>query len=514
VWADGDDEPAEWLLEAGDISHAQGGVGVDHFGETLTETVTFTSFEVTQPDLVDITDYVLTVGSLGQNIESARGRQTELSQMDPSRFSMRLNNMDGRFTPGNVSGAYWPYWKQGRRVVWTETIQHETFTLFDGYLEIPEVQLTFEAEGDPTLTDRTVTVSAVDEITRLDRSRPFVSTFAEWIRYNASPALRAYWPMGDQALPFQPVIGPRLEVVNELVDMPRASVASESGLPTFQAAAADGLIGDDIQAAEWDVKLITVGTDVFCGQSVQTKFVVPDGTFTMTAGQVLTVVCFIRSDWPAWADESIPLNITFTDPAVGALTLIRQDAVSADTISTFLAELTPGALTASVASVNTPVDRWTHVALRFGFNPDLFEVWVDDDQTSASVTGSSPTTLEITGIYAPDEAFAGSIAHLQVYLGDEDDFTFDDFTAQRNVDEYSLERQTTGDRIRTVAQYAGVAESALDGTDDGTSVMQAAQLAGQTAGRAMREAADTERGRLFSNAGSIVFHNRRRIYNA
>jgi hypothetical protein len=46
----------------------------------------------------------------------AGGRANGLEKMDPRRFSLELDNSDGRFSPKNTSGTYYPNWKQGKPI--------------------------------------------------------------------------------------------------------------------------------------------------------------------------------------------------------------------------------------------------------------------------------------------------------------------------------------------------------------------------------------------------------------
>lgn len=68
------------------------------------------STEAADRTWTDVTDYVMT--SSGININ--HGRQDEHSQAGANTCSLTLNNSDGRFTPGLVSGAYYPNVKIGR----------------------------------------------------------------------------------------------------------------------------------------------------------------------------------------------------------------------------------------------------------------------------------------------------------------------------------------------------------------------------------------------------------------
>ena len=56
------------------------------------------------PTWVDITGYV----RMSDGVNFDRGRSDERAAVQPGRLALVLNNTSGRFTPGNVSGAYHP----------------------------------------------------------------------------------------------------------------------------------------------------------------------------------------------------------------------------------------------------------------------------------------------------------------------------------------------------------------------------------------------------------------------
>lgn len=72
----------------------------------------------------DVSAYVEGAQALTIN----RGRADEVSQVQPSRLALTLNNADGRFTPRLTTGAYYPDVKKGRPVrVSTSLMSNATF---------------------------------------------------------------------------------------------------------------------------------------------------------------------------------------------------------------------------------------------------------------------------------------------------------------------------------------------------------------------------------------------------
>lgn len=64
------------------------------------------------PVWVDVSSYV----RHESGISIDRGRGDEGDEVGPSRLSLTFQNNDGRFTPGNTAGTYYPNIKKGRRI--------------------------------------------------------------------------------------------------------------------------------------------------------------------------------------------------------------------------------------------------------------------------------------------------------------------------------------------------------------------------------------------------------------
>jgi hypothetical protein len=79
---------------------------------------------------------------------------------------------------------------------------------------------------------------------------------------------------------------------------------------------------------------------------------------------------------------------------------------------------------------------------------------------------------------------------------------------------FGLERQSTGERIRTILQYAGVDPSELGRIDNGASLMQVARMAGRGPMDLVAEAVATEQGEFYADGSGLpVFTGRVRLYN-
>jgi hypothetical protein len=140
-----------------------------------------------------------------------------------------------------------------------------------------------------------------------------------------------------------------------------------------------------------------------------------------------------------------------------------------------------------------------------------FGLWVDRNvDTSVVAAGASGTW---TYFQAVASYASVAVGHVQIYSGTPAVFTNAMHLAQYQTGLTGLERQTTGERIATIASYAGVRGGEMN-IDTGTSVMQRAALAGQTPLDAMRDAERTEQGLLYvDGSGTLTFKDRRSLYN-
>lgn len=439
----------------------------------------------------DITAYVsFAAGGLNAN----RGRQTELAQMDPSRMSFTLINQDGRFTPGNPSSPYYPHWRQGARIVWLETVGARTFSHFDGYLEIPEVQLNYEtADGR---NDRVLRAAAVDSLTRADRYRPFVSTLSAYVAANGGTALKAYWPLADASGSLVAAersgnsVGPLVRELQYLLPQP-----DDGSVTLWDPGSQAGPRGDD--ASYLRLSPLLAGAN---------PAVVP----RMANRNITNVDCA--------ANAMVGLSLWVYATGSGGQLVVLRDNFVANTLQigysasawSLTAANAAGSTVLTISTVK--LNAWSYVSARLNNLTGAVDFWVDDLTTSGTTGGASSGNM--VSVVVDGRAASVAVGQLQIYNGALADYTNTTHVAQFDAGFSGLERQLTGDRIRTVAAYAGFPTSALDHVDNGTTAMGIAALAGKTPRQAWQEAADAERGRLFSAGdGSIVFHDRHRIYD-
>lgn len=427
------------------------------------------------------------------------GRQTNLDGSSPSVLTLLLDNVDDALTYGNTSSPY-PWWAPGLRCRLRETIAGVVMDRFTGFTQVPEE--TLAAAG----LEQKVSLTAVDRLGDLQGGLTFTSTLAAHILGSARPgALKGYWPLLDASTPFAnqaPGASSAAASVN---------LAAGTGYPTTRQPRVTPNGGTRIAGDDGTPALLQPGVSgaVTAGSSIYVSADLSNVTLaapTLSAGQVATAVIWANLDL-TYDDLITILEITTND---GVVDLRRQTNASG---GTFRITKPVGTLTGAVNSTVVVGSSVYYIcAIRYGYTPNLLEMWVNDQVYTAALAGALAGPDLVASIFT---AAYGSIAHMQLYVGDANAFTYADFLLQRQVGLLGLERQSTGDRIRTIAQYAGIPNSEIANTiDAGTSVMQRASLAGKTRLDAMREAEVTEQGLLYvDGSGNLCFADRRTIYN-
>ncbi len=464
-------------------------------------------WERTAGDWRDITSYV-------EHLELVRVRASGSDTSEPSTGTLTLNNADHRFTPGNTTSPEYPYWRQARRVRCRETIGNRSFDTCLMWTQPAEVE-DWVASGD-----QSITVPLVDALSRLESARTFVSTLAEHIRFNAGGVLKVHWPFGDPAVPFRDISGNNQTPVTPVSTglNQNSFITAYSGLAAIVPNGGEPLPGDDLVPVRIELTQSTwsVVTNPVIASSwklrptLRPPIALPDN-------QVATFVAWTnRYAGPSGGlNNMLGLVVDETGPTGQAgVSMDRANDEGAPPLGVMEADLSAGALSASIVSTAYGTwDRWQPVALRYGANPKVFELWVDEQVFTAAPAGTSPATSTISGAWPVNVDWGGDLAHVQLYVGPPSAWDHDDFLTQRRMGLYGLARQRTDERIRLIAKYAGLTDADLL-LDVGVAVMGQASLAGQSPEVLMRAAADTERGRLFvDGSGRVVFHNRTRTYN-
>lgn len=450
------------------------------------------------PVWVDFSDRVIVPE--GETLETWLGRATELDTPEPSKIKLKLKNRDRALTPGNTTSIYYPWWKQARRCRFREQFGYVAYDHWDGFLEIPENVIDMDVTGD-TEADMELNVSGIDLLGRYQNGRRFISTLAEHILYNGGTALKAYYPMGEATAPFR-------DATNQQPPLAYGNSSNPAFLgPTLPILFQNGtLAADDLSVARFQYNFD--GANLSGDTRLMSTWT--SGP-TLSAGQVLTLVAWVNPTFYGTGDYFwTPIRVDMTEtPAASSVA-----RVSGGGTGTWTAATTGGAVGSQTATGNlAPSSKAYPVAVRYGFNSDVLELWVGTDQTvNSTFSGSDPTSALITTLYAPSSRYQGLLGHVQVYVGAPGDFDRTAFLAQYQMGLLGLEGQTTSQRVNTILDYAGFSAYRRD-IESGSGVMTRATLAGNTAATELERARATEQGRLFMAAGRVQFHGRRHLYD-
>lgn len=438
----------------------------------------------------DLTPWVDTVGPEGSPWTAQAGRPTEFDTSQPGNLSMRLNNSDHRFTPGNASSPLYPNFKLARRLRIRETIGYRTFNIFSGWLELPDISDWAEAG-----VDQVITVSAVDRLARLDRGRKFISTLTEYVLYNGT-GLQAYYPLLESAGTIFYDKSTYGREPTHLFTERNASVTPTQGGPPFTAGNGRVLPGDDLAGPTWSPRLDAA--------SLAAEATYPRGTwasgFTQSGTDTVTVA--------AWVTLAV-------DPPTGgrfasAFRLYSPNGILGLDSSPWQFFGRTGIAQATVNCPGPPAGIPILIAVRLNLSTASVELWRHNDPplTGTLSGGTVPSSVVWNEVEAGGAAYSGTVTHGQVYMGDSSVYTRAMHLAQIQAGTVGLAGQTTGQRIRTMAAYAGIPAGQLN-VDDGVTRMQNTSLAGKSPLTPMREAETAEQGLLLADgAGELVFQDR------
>jgi hypothetical protein len=438
-------------------------------------------------------DVTASVDSFRAPITGGLGDGVETSE-EPGVLRFLLSNPTHSFTPGNASSPM--ALTTGMPVRLTEQIGIFVFELHRGTIEFPEIT----DWAGPGL-DQQIAVQSVDQLSRWERSRTFLSTLAAYVQHRGTTgtSLQGYWPLNEPSgTTFRSAFG----------TLPNLGLYVVDG-NNYTPAQIDNANGSVAPADDLSVLRMT---RVPPAAQLRLRSV-SSPAITLNAGQVITAVVWVNVE-PTTATLMYPLvlQLSETGPTATGFVRIAYNV----TVGDIVADLTGTSLTGSTTTTggNSAITgQPIPLALRYGYTPNTLEMWVRDKIYVAAVGGVAPTGTTITEIRVAD-LHNGLIGHAQLYVGAATDYTNADFVAQYHMGFEGMERQLTGARIRTIGAYMGLTDSEMPDVDAGCSVMSAARLAGKTAAEAMYEARNTEQGRLFiAGNGSLTFQDRRTILN-
>jgi hypothetical protein len=442
---------------------------------TVVEIAFATAPDDPSPVWVDVTQW----WRVSPPVSITRGRQDQLGEVQPSKFSLTLDNSDGRFTPGNVDSPYYPNVKKGRRVRVSEIWGGVTYRRVTGFVDEWPV-----AWADASLKVAAAPISASSRMARLGRGAELRSIVEEEYLLDGP---RAYYTLGDAE-------GSTMAGNGAETQQPPMSFAGSGANPVFGNATGpgtDGLTsvsfaGGKYLAVVFDQPVVTAADTTYAWEfffSTSTTAFQQLGRLRRPAGD--TVQAFITA--------AGKLNI-LSNAEAGS---IYFDLISAATVSDgathhalVRATISGGNLVSTLYLDGVQIDTDTFVS---------FPGFTGFDRLSA---GGDTT------------AMTGVLAHVAVTAGTTE------LTAAR-VDAHSdsglngFSGESSGNRVHRLAIYAGVPDAEID-FETGLSTSITNQLTnGKTALALMTDVVNTEGGVLFdAGDGTLTFHGRSHRYNA
>lgn len=415
-------------------------------------------------------------------------------------LTVRLTNSDKALTPGNPVSPHEV--AEGALGRWTETVSGITYENFVGYLKDADTGA-WSDDGESSVTFTFVDHKAWVQ----EQSQPYVSTVGAYIEAQSVDAETfLYYPFNDAGPDFLEASGrdrPMTERVFSFITEPKQELNYQAGPP---------LPGDDVDP-------LTIELSTVVGASYGARSLVADlaNPITINGSDVATITMWVRRDlivsggtelaWlyeTLWGDYLAGTGVSddWLQLAVdhGGTTVIATSTLGA-----------VGAFTTTASVVEESTERWWPVGYQINLGAQTLTLWVNNQSTSIALTPTTPASMTFRSLMTAFQ-LGGGIAHLMVHVGQSGAYTFTDFLEQRRIGLYGLEWQTTGDRVEQLLSWAGFDASEMD-IDQGTSVMQAAQLSGQTIAAAIVDAARTENGDYFMAGRRPQFYGRTRRYN-
>lgn len=397
----------------------------------------------------DVTAYV----HMPTGISATHGRQDEFSQVEAARLSLRLDNVDGRFTIG--APTYGIHVDQ--RIRFTETVGATVSKRFTGYVQ--DWPLVWPS---PTASMATVTVSAFDRYTRLAR-RQLRSLVENEILLDGP---LAYYTLGEPE------------------GSTSAGDTSGNGTRVLVATGSGTAVAFGTATSTADDAL-TAAT--FAGGKYLS--VSPGGTF------IGGLECFFRRNGaPSTAETVIAFNNGAAEAVIetnGRLSLYALGGLIAQT----------------AASVCDNTLRHVGITNTATVGALYLDGTLVGSGIHATVSTFSSLTLSVGGGGDSNgpAAFSGTIAHAAFYL------TGPSAGRVTNHAEAGLSgfaTQSSGDRVERLASYAGLIAADLD-LESGALATPTQTTSGKSVLDALREVEQAEGGVLFvAGDGRLTFHNR------
>lgn len=439
---------------------------------------------VQAPDTItwtDISQYV----DLVSGVSITRGASDELAEIQPGTATLVLDNVDGRFTPGNTASPYWPHVRRNAPIRISVVVDGVTFPRFYGMVN------EFPAEWHGLLSK--VQITCTDLFKRLNRLPELRSVLTEemLIEDEGTPTSRklaAYYPLAEASdatsagdlsstgcLPLE---------IRQAFDGGSVSFGSD-GPPALGAGAASFDPATD-RAGQY--LLADLGPE-FEADDVDSWQIYECWFKTSTPGRAIMGLHSPNLDyqWVFALDESGELVIEHTNIGGGRGSAFTGSGVLTD-------------------------DQWHHVL----YDAASATLWVDGAQSGTPWTGIITVmyglrTLHV-GAFRGTRLFAGEIAHAAVW------HTAASYSATMaplhwEAGTNAFGGETADQRIMRLARYAGLDEVTIYGTTHDPVAGQGEP--GSTVAARMREVELTEGARLVAERTTfgLAYQSRDLRYN-
>jgi hypothetical protein len=461
----------------------------------------------------DITDYV--EAQRGLSIQWGRGDQ--FSSPQPSRLTLTLDNKDGRFTPENAAGAYFPNIKKGRPIRVRVCPSGGSYVhRFLGYVDEWPVEW-----PDGTSAMSTVTLTAMSRQARLGRSTTLKSIVEEEYLYDV-PVL--YFPLGEpQGATTAGNIAPGRSEILAITQV------GTGGTLTFGQGTGPGT--DDLTTPTFTPASITDGV------WLRSSLVSPMQPTAASGNLSIEMECFFVAD-AGQTDSRLLLLLTGNDYS-GGFGVIRlvYDATNSAVYASAYPDVYLGAGSASIATANgaAPAGVLHHAIVRATLDDATDKMTVALSLDAATpVTNTAAVTwphvasghpffptytqLHVGGLAYPTSTyglFSGTIAHVAVSAQAGTPTADARFQEHYRAGANGFTTDASGARVARYARLAGIPTAEIS-TETGLSTSIAHKdTTGQTPISLMQDVAETEDGVVFDGKdGTLTFHARSNRYGA
>ncbi|MDP9799342.1 hypothetical protein J2S43_007854 [Catenuloplanes nepalensis] len=510
VWNVADREPDGWQVETTDTALSGAGScgwrsARNSLNSNTAPAISFTGS--VGPYWVDLTGR-LHYGAGGQAVSVSIGRQTESTDVEPTRIGVTLKNADGWLTPRNPASPWHQRWGHGTQLRLTERVAGVEVMLATTYLEMPEMTLVSPGRVQP------VTCTAIDVLGVLDAAAPLEGNLAEHIRHVADERLVDWLPLSDPVPPVSAITGQPSWVRTYAGTAKGFEAVDAAGVLVAQTVA--GPDGDDQSYMQWNP-----ADNLDAGTSASATIVYPTN-FTTTDQVAVSV--WVRYREPTYDIATSPFLrspgvwtfANLTDAADDFLQLnMGYEGTGADRFRKLLVRASNGGVTEQINPGRDRTfnhDQWALATLRLDVVAGILDLWIGDDYSSTLTAASLAGSAFSTDVLTLGADYEGALAHLQVRKG-APAWTREEHIAQHRHGFEGLERQTVAERVATIARYAGVPAWDVDMPNAASTPLRRPALAGQSPAAAARAAATSGQDLLITDGrGHITAVPRTRRY--